>query len=76
MTSTTAASGFNYPHRVLTPITDTPRYSSLQKLQKELYANAQAMHSNAGGSNHGHLALLVMPDVDYLVLAGQVFIIP
>jgi hypothetical protein len=76
MTSTTAASGFNYPHRVLTPITDTPGYSSLQNLQKELYTNAQAtMHSNAGGGNHGHLAL-VMPDVDYLALAGQVFIIP
>jgi hypothetical protein len=76
MTRTTAASGFNYPHRVLTPITDTPgSYSSLQKLQKELFANAQAMHSNAGDGNHGHLAL-VMPYVDYLALAGQVFIIP
>jgi hypothetical protein len=76
MTSTTAASGFNYSHRVLTPITDTPGYSSLQKLQKELYANAQAMHSNAGGGKHGHLAL-AMPDIDYLALDGQeVFIIP
>jgi hypothetical protein len=75
MTSTTTASGFNYAHRVLTPITDTPGYSSLQKLQKELYANAKAMHSNAGGGNHKHRAL-VMPDADYLALAGQVFIIP
>jgi hypothetical protein len=75
MTSTTTASGFNYPHRVLTPIEDTPGYSSLQKLQKELYANAQAMHSNACGGNHGHLAL-VMPDADYLALAGEAFIIP
>jgi hypothetical protein len=33
------------------------------------------MHSNAGGGNHGHLAL-VMPDADYLALAGQVFTIP
>jgi hypothetical protein len=63
MANTTTAAGFNYPHRVLTPIKDTPGYSSLQKLQKELYANAQAMHSNAGGGNHGHLAL-VMPDAD------------
>jgi hypothetical protein len=75
MTSTTTAAGFSYPHRVLTPIKDTPGYSSLQKLQKELYANAQAMHSNAGSGNHGHLAL-VMPDADYLALAGEAFIIP
>jgi hypothetical protein len=73
MANTTTAAGFNYPHRVLTPIKETPGYSSLQNF--ELYANAQAMHSNAGGSNHGHLAL-VMPDADYLALAGQVFTIP
>jgi hypothetical protein len=75
MANTTAATGFNYPYRVLTPITDTPGYSSLQKLQKELYANAQAMHSNAGGGNHGHLAL-VMPDADFLALGGAAFIVP
>jgi hypothetical protein len=34
-----------------------------------------AMHSNAGGGNHGHLAL-VMPDADYLALAGEASIIP
>jgi hypothetical protein len=70
MANTTTAAGFNYPHRVLTPIKDTPGYSSLQKLQKKLYASAQAMHSNAGGGNHGHIAL-VMPDADYLALAGE-----
>jgi hypothetical protein len=75
MANTTTTAGFNYPHRVLTPNKETPGYSSLQKLQKELYANAQAMHSNAGGGNHGHLAL-VMPHADYLALAGQVFTIP
>jgi hypothetical protein len=75
MANTATATGFNYPHRVLTPIKETPGYSSLQKMQKELYANAQAMHSNAGDGNHGHLAL-VMPDADYLALAGETFIVP
>jgi hypothetical protein len=64
-----------FPHVTLTPITGKPKNPSLQLLQKELYANARAVHSTRGGGAHGHLAV-IMPAADYLTRTGTLFAPP
>jgi len=64
-----------FPHPILTPIKGQPTNQSLQLLQKQIYANARAIHSTRGGGNHGHLAL-VMPGPQYLLRTGHVFVNP
>jgi hypothetical protein len=64
-----------FPHPVLTPISGEPNNQSLQLLQKELYANARAVHSTRGGGANGHLAM-IMPANDYLARTGVNFILP
>jgi hypothetical protein len=64
-----------FPHAELTPIVGKPTNPSLQLLQKELYANARAVHSTRGGGANGHLAL-IMPDADYLVRTTVAFVPP
>ena len=45
----------------LTPICGEPTYSTLERLLKELKANASTVHSNLGGGAHGHLGLVISP---------------
>jgi len=59
-------------HSQLMPIASTPHNNSLKLLTKEIYANACAILSTCGGSSHGHLRL-VMPIVEYIVIAGMAF---
>ena len=60
-----------FPHPTLTPIAGKPTYAALTKMRAELYANARAIDSNAGGGAHGHLAV-IMSDADYLALGNTV----
>lgn len=64
-----------FPHPTLTPIPTKPTHTTLQLLQRELYANARAIYSTRGGGAHGHLAV-IMPPADYLARVGQAFDIP
>jgi len=64
-----------FPHPELTPIVGTPTNPTIQTIQKQLYANALAVHSTRGGGANGHLALL-MPATAYLTRAGVAFIPP
>ena len=64
-----------FPHPELTPIVGTPTNPTIQTIQKQLYANALAIHSTRGGGANGHLALL-MPAATYLARAGVAFISP
>lgn len=60
----------------ITPIQGRPTNSSLQTLQQELYQNARAITSTAGGGALGHLAL-IMPPAEYLLRPGAIaFVIP
>jgi hypothetical protein len=63
-THSPCALAFIYPHTSLTKIVGKPSYGTLQKLLKEVYANARTIYSTRGGGNNGHLAL-VMPDSEY-----------
>lgn len=45
----------------LTPIRGEPTYHTLERLLKELKANARNVHSNLGGGAHGHLGLVISP---------------
>jgi hypothetical protein len=64
-----------FPHPSLSAITGQPTNTSIQILQKELYANARAVRSTRGGGANGHLAL-VMPAVDYDARTHAVFVPP
>ena len=65
-----------FPHPSLSIIVGTPNNSSLQALQKQIFANARATHSTRGGGDNGRLAL-VMPPPAYLVrTAGVPFVTP
>lgn len=44
-----------FPKPDLTKIIGIPTYDTLHTLQLELKTNAQSVHSNLGGGNHGHL---------------------
>lgn len=73
--STSASSTLTFPHPTLSPIPDKPTNATLQILQRELYANARAIHSTRGGGAHGHLTI-IMPTADYLARVGQTFNTP
>jgi hypothetical protein len=64
-----------FPRPILTPLTTKPNNSSLQVLQRGLYANACAVHSTHGGGAYSHLAI-IMPAADYLARAGVIFDLP
>jgi hypothetical protein len=61
-----------YPHPTLTPVIGKPNPTTLQRLKKELVANAMAIPSTRGGGLHGHLNL-VMPNAEYFIIAGTAF---
>ena len=58
-----------FPHPVLTPIIGKPNFTTLRRLQKELYANACVITTELGGGAFGHLGI-VIPEVAYLELTG------
>jgi len=62
-------------HDELTKIVDQPTNATLQLLQQQLYTNAMAVHSNLGGGENGHLAL-VMPADQYLTRTQVAFVPP
>lgn len=67
---------FAFPHPVLTPVVSRPTNTSLQLLQKELYANARATYTPLGGGANGYLGL-IMPQAQYLARTGGIaFIAP
>jgi hypothetical protein len=69
-------SSLTCPHPALSPIVGTPSNASIQILQqKQLHANARAIHSTRGGGLNGHLTL-VMPASNHLVRAGVAFDVP
>ena len=70
-----ARTSSTYPHPLLTPIVIRPTNASIQALQKELFANAKAIHSTRGGGLNGHLAL-VMNAAAYLARTGIAFNAP
>jgi hypothetical protein len=70
-----ASTKFTFPHATLTPIIGKPTNTTLQLLQRQLYANARSVPSSRGDGVHGHLALL-LSDEDYLARAGIAFIVP
>jgi hypothetical protein len=64
---------FEYPE--LTHIEGEPRAEHLIQLNKELESNAISVYSNLGGTQHGHL-FLVMTPVKYSMMSATPFIHP
>jgi hypothetical protein len=68
---TDAKINFPFPHRELTLIDGHPSPQSLKKLFSEVYDNAFAVKSQAGGGQFGHLGA-VMPATQYIALDGTI----
>jgi hypothetical protein len=68
---TDAKINFPFPHRELTLIDGRPNPQSLKKLFSEVYDNAFAVKSQAGGGQFGHLGA-VMPAAQYIALDGTI----
>jgi hypothetical protein len=64
-----------FPHPILTAIDKSPNNPSIQRLRKELYTNARAIHSTRGGGANGHLAIVMEP-ADYVIRTSVVFTVP
>ena len=72
MTTTTS---HPYPHPTLTPIMEKPTVGTLQRLKREVFANARSVHTTFNGGTHGYLGV-VMSDADYNTRAGANFTAP
>jgi hypothetical protein len=68
---TDAKINFPFPHCELTLIDGHPNPQSLKKLFSEVYNNAFAVKSQAGGGQFGHLGA-VMPAAQYIALDGTI----
>ena len=56
-----------FPIPDLTKIIGIPTYDTLHQLTTELKQNAASVHSNLGGGRHGHLGLLLTPQLYGLI---------
>ena len=72
---TTPTNKLQFPHPELTSIVGKPDNPSIQKLKKEIYANAVSIYSELGGGDHGHLALLLTLAA-YRTLTGHTYNVP
>jgi hypothetical protein len=68
----TSTESFPLPHEQLTLIPGKSSAATIRQLKKELYANAQSIHSDRGGGLNSHLGL-VMPTAAYVIRAGAAF---
>jgi hypothetical protein len=75
MSTSTGLTTFTLMHDPLTPIEGKPTPEAVCKLRQELYANVRSLPTDLDRGQHGHLGLL-MPDADYLALAGAAYILP
>ena len=66
---------WTFPIAVLTKVDRQPNKRSIQVLVRELYSNTRAIHSDRGGGDNGHLAM-VMTDAAYLTHADEAFDVP
>ncbi len=64
---------FKYPE--LTCIEGEPTAEHLIRLNKELKSNANAVYSNLGGAQHGHL-FLVMTPAQFSMISATPFVRP
>ena len=62
-----------FPHETLTTIIGKPNYESLQKLKKQLKANARYFPSTLGGGQNGLLGLVLDP-AEYAIISMVPFV--
>ena len=75
MSTTPTAIETSLPYPSVTKILGKPDAATLRVLKQQIYANAAAVTSNAGGGNHGHLGM-VMPVADYNLMTGTAWADP
>ncbi len=65
----------NFPYKTLTPIIGEPTYPAIRKMIQELYANAASSPTSLGGGKHGHVGLVMKPEL-YKTIANTTFNFP
>jgi hypothetical protein len=77
MSTSSAFPVFKVPFETLTKFDSLlePTAEAVRLLRRELYANASAIPTQLGGGLNGHLGL-IMPDAEYLELAGEAYYLP
>jgi hypothetical protein len=77
MSTSAAFPVFKVPFETLTKFDSVfePTAEAVRLLHRELYANAIAIPTQLAGGRNGHLGL-VMPDEEYLALAGEAYTLP
>ena len=74
MTFSSTAPVFPFPHPLLAPMDGKPAIFTVAQLRKEVYANARSVDCTGGGRANGFLGI-VMPAAQYLLRAGEVFVL-
>ena len=64
-----------FPIKSLPPIQSEPSYDNINELIQLLYANAASVATSYGGSNHGHIGL-IMPPTTYATLSDTPYPTP
>ena len=62
-----------FPHETLTTIIGKPNYETLQRLKKQLKANARSVPSTLGGGQNGLLGL-VLDLTEYAIISVVPFV--
>lgn len=64
-----------FPIKTLPRIVGEPEYSTINDLVQTLYGNAATLETTLGGGNHGHIGLIMKPQL-YATLSGTPYAAP
>ena len=64
-----------FPHKSLPKILGEPSYETIHDMIEKLYANAASLQSPLGGGRHGHIGLLMSPQL-YQTLSTTAYTAP
>ena len=64
-----------FPIKTLPRIDGEPAYKSINEMMQILYANAATLSTTMGGGTHGHIGLIMKPEL-YRTLSDILYVIP
>jgi hypothetical protein len=76
--ATDSSNKLSFPKPTITAIASRqtcPTYASLKIAQSELNGNAASIHTNLGGGQHGHIALIIT-EAEFLRISATAFVPP
>ena len=64
-----------FPVKTIPPIQGEPNYESINEIIQVLYANAASLATTYGGGQHGHIGLIMKPEI-YATLSATPYANP